>query len=202
MKEIEAKFYINQIEKIPARLLALGAKLLQQRALETNLRFDTPDGALDSAHQLLRLRRYHEITLTYKSSAEVKDGVSERVEMETEVGDFETMRSLLEALGYWVSAVYEKYRAVYRLGDVKVTLDELPYGDFLEIEGVDAPTIREAAEKLGLNWETNITDNYLLLMRRLPDLNDSPIPSLTFEAFEERTVTPEALGVLPADTTP
>ncbi|MEJ2758949.1 MAG: class IV adenylate cyclase [Anaerolineales bacterium] len=196
MKEIEAKFYISRLDALLPRLTALGAKQLQPRALETNLRFDTPDGDLDAAHQILRLRQYHTVTLTYKSAATVDGGVSERVEIETEVGDFETVRQLLEALSYRVSAVYEKYRAMYLLGEVMVTLDELPYGDFVEIEGTNVATIREVAEALGLNWAANITDNYLLLMRRLPGENRN---MLTFEAFEGKKVTPEELEVIPAD---
>lgn len=196
MKEIEAKFYLNRLDALPPRLTALGAKLLEPRALETNLRFDTPDGDLDGAHQMLRLRKYHNITLTYKNAASVNSGVSERVEIETEVGDFETARQLLEALSYRVSAVYEKYRAMYLLGEVMVTLDELPYGDFVEIEGTDVGAIREVAGALGLNWSANITDNYLLLMRRLPGENHT---RLTFAAFEGIKVTPEDLGVVPAD---
>ncbi len=196
MKEIEAKFYLSRLEDLLPKLTALGAKLLQPRALETNLRFDTPDDKLDAAHQMLRLRQYHNVTLTYKSSATVNGGVSERVEIETEVGDFKTTRQLFEALGYHVSAVYEKYRAMYLLGDLIVSLDELPYGNFIEIEGTDAASIREVAEMLGLNWAANITDNYLLLMRRLPGENQT---MLTFEAFEGVMVTPEDLKVIPAD---
>lgn len=196
MKEIEAKFYLNRLAEISARLEMLGAEVIVPRTLETNLRFDTPNGDLDDAHQMLRLRQYDQALLTFKSAAEVNGGVSERVEIETEVGDFETMRTLLEALSYHVSAVYEKYRAMYRLGDVMVTLDELPYGNFLEIEGKDAPTIQQVAEQLGLNWAANITDNYLLLMRRLPGENHT---ELTFEAFKGVEVRPEDLGVIPAD---
>lgn len=196
MKEIEAKFYLNRIEEILPRLEKLGAALIAPRALETNLRFDTPERKLDDAHQLLRLRQYHDVTLTYKSEATVNGGVSERVEIETKVGNFDTMRKLLEALSFQVSAVYEKYRTMYRLGGVVVTLDELPYGDFLEIEGKDAAAIQQAAEQLGLNWSANITDNYLLLMRRLPGENHT---NLTFEAFKDVTISPGDLGVVPAD---
>lgn len=196
MKEIEAKFYLNRIEAIPPRLEELGAELVAPRALETNLRFDTPGNDLDHAHQLLRLRQFDHALLTFKSAAEVNGGVSERVEIETGVGDFDIMRTLLEALSFHISAVYEKYRTMYRLGEVVIALDELPYGNFLEIEGKDAATIHQVAELLGLNWTANITDNYLLLMRRLPGENHT---HLTFEAFEGVTVSPEDLKVIPAD---
>ena len=43
------------------------------------------------------------------------------------------------------------------VGNVEVVVDELPTGDFLEIEGPDSDSIRAAAMQLGLNWEAGIT---------------------------------------------
>ena len=42
--------------------------------------------------------------------------------------------------------VYEKYRKSWRLGDVEVVLDELPFGLYMEIEGSIEDIIE--AEKL------------------------------------------------------
>ena len=48
--------------------------------------------------------------------------------------------------------LYEKYRTTYSLGDVLVTLDEMPYGHFSEIEGPNAARLQEIAESLWLDW--------------------------------------------------
>ena len=56
---------------------------------------------------------------------------------------------IIELLGYKLTAVYEKRREYWRLDDVEVVLDELPFGLFMEIEGT-IETIDAAEKKLGL----------------------------------------------------
>lgn len=197
--EIEAKFYVNHLERIAGRLEALGAVLRHPRTLEENWRYDTPERALDAGQRLLRLRKSYKVTLTYKSSAEEVGGTSQRQEYETEVSDIEQTRLLLEALGYVVTERYEKYRTEYDLGGLFVTLDELPFGDFVEIEGGDVAEIRAAAEDLGLDWAANITENYLLLFRLLGKVVPVTEGMLTFTELEGKTVGAEKLGIRAAD---
>ena len=75
-----------------------------------------------------------------------------RLELEVVVSDFATTQRLLEALGYQISLVYEKYRSIYELQRVHVTLDEMPFGAFVELEGPDGATIQAVAQRLGLDW--------------------------------------------------
>src|SRR3990172_1232689 len=133
--ELEIKLYLNDLPAFRQRLEALGAKLVQLRVHEVNLRFDTPEGSLTRSLQVLRLRQDTAARLTYKGPGEDTGGVRARRELEFTVSDFEAARALLEALGYQVSLMYEKYRTTYDLDGVYVTLDEMPYGDFAEIEG-------------------------------------------------------------------
>ncbi|MBM3153649.1 MAG: class IV adenylate cyclase, partial [Chloroflexi bacterium] len=144
-----------------------GARLPRARLHETNLRFDTPGGDLGQARQALRLRRGDDIRLTFKGAARSRNGVPEREEIELAVGDFENGRALLEALGYRVQAVYEKYRTAYRLGKAEALLDETPIGNFIEIEAPSAAEVEAAARALGLDWETRITDGYLNIFETL-----------------------------------
>lgn len=197
--EIEAKFYVNHLGRIAKRLYTLGAELLHPRTLEENWRYDTPERTLDAGQRLLRLRKSHKVTLTYKSSAEEVDGTSQRQEYETVVGDIEQTRLLLEALGYVVTERYEKFRTEYDLGGLFVTLDELPFGDFVEIEGGDVADIQTAAEDLGLDWAANITENYLLLFRQLGKVVPVAEGMLTFEEMKGKIVGADALGVRAAD---
>lgn len=197
--EIEAKFFVNHLERIAERLDALGAQLRHPRTLEQNWRYDTPERTLDAGQRLLRLRKSHKVTLTYKSSAEEVGGTSQRQEYETEVSDIGQTRLLLEALGYVVTERYEKYRTEYDLGGLYITLDELPFGDFVEIEGQFVTDIQGCAADLGLDWEANITENYLLLFRRLRKVIPVAEGQLTFEALAGKMVGAEALGVRAAD---
>jgi adenylate cyclase class 2 len=198
-QELEVKFYLASLKGLESRLQALGARLVQPRVREINLRFDTPVGDLTRSYRVLRLRQDTEARLTYKGPGQVQDGVRARQELEFTVSNFDTARALFEALGYQVSVMYEKYRATYTLDNVLVTLDEMPYGDFAEIEGPDGLSIRSAAEKLGLNWEVRILESYLILFDRVRTALGFAFRDLSFVNFEGMYVPAEALGVRTGD---
>lgn len=199
MKEIEAKFFVWDLDRISARLEALGAEIVHPRVFEQNWRYDTPERGMNARHQLLRLRKSHIVTLTYKSSATDVAGTSQRTEYETEVSDIEMTRNLLGALGFVVTDCYEKYRAAYNLDGLYITLDELPFGNFVEIEGDQIADIQGAAADLELDWDANITQNYLLLFKTLQKNTAIDESELTFERLSGYRITPEDLGVTPAD---
>ena len=96
-QEMEAKFAIRDLAKIEQRLRELGAELAFPRVLETNLRFDTPDGALARARQVLRLRQDAGAVMTFKGPARAGESVSVRQEIEFQVSDFGAAQRLLEA---------------------------------------------------------------------------------------------------------
>jgi len=74
--------------------------------------------------------------------------VSARLEFEVEISDLTTGRHIFEVLGYEVITIYEKFRASYSLDNVELSLDEMPFGEFMEIEGGDAQQIRQMSDKL------------------------------------------------------
>lgn len=219
-EELEVKFYLTGLAALEEKLWALGAKRVQERVYEANLRFDTQDGALTRQFRVLRLRQDSAARLTYKGPGAEVDGVRARTELEFVVSDFAMARAFLEALGYVVSVMYEKYRATYALEmpvstpvepvetraetpvepvetriQVLVTLDEMPYGYFAEIEGPDGASIRAAAEKLGLDWEARVLDSYLMIFDRLRARRGLAFRDLSFANFSGVTVTAEELGV-------
>jgi adenylate cyclase class 2 len=177
----------------------LGGELVQSRVHEVNLRFDTPDSGLTRSFQVLRLRQDIKARLTYKGPGETVGGVRARREIEFTVGDFYAARSFLEALGYEISLMYEKYRATFALDGVLVTLDEMPYGFFAELEGPDAGSIQSLARKLGVDWEARIVESYTFLFERVRSALGLTFRDLSFENFTGIAVQPEALGVIPAD---
>ena len=183
-QELEVKFFLPDLTTLRARLEAAGAQLVQPRVHEINLRFDTPAGDLASGYRVLRLRQDAEARLTYKGPGELVDGVRSRQELEFSVSDFDTARKFLEALGYQVSVMYEKYRATYALEGVLVTLDEMPYGNFAEVEGPDGASIRQTAAALGLDWERRILDSYIMLFDRLRERLGLAFRDLSFDNFE------------------
>ncbi len=198
-QETEAKFYVHNLKKIETSLQNLGARLHQPRVLETNTRFDLPDGSLRAKAHVLRLRQDTEARLTYKGASKNKRGVLDREEIEFIVEDFDKAKQLLAALGYQPIFYYEKYRATYELDKTLIMLDELPYGNFVEIEGETEETIRALSAKLHLNWEATIERSYSALFEHIHKSMNLSFRDLSFENFADLKVTPSHLGVRAAD---
>ncbi len=215
-QELEVKFYLGDpsdqaLGVLETRLQALDARLSQPRLHEVNLRFDTPGGDLARSYQVLRLRQDRQAYMTYKGPGTLQGEIKVRKELEVIVSDFATSQALLEALGYVVSLMYEKYRTVYALKltalptahsplpidgkEVLVTLDEMPFGCFVEIEGPDSATIRAAADRLYLPWEARILESYVLLFEHARARLGFTFRDLSFANFSGLKVSAEDLGV-------
>ena len=192
--EIEAKFYLRHLEDIRKRVIAHDALLKTTRLLERNLRFDTPDRELAGKKHVLRLRQDNRTTLTFKRPSVQ---VETRDEFEIEIDDFESGRKILEALGYVVTALYEKYRETYQIDLVQVMLDELPFGCFVEVEGPSIESIRQMSDQLGLPWERRVQASYVELFERIRRPLAIDFEEITFENFKGlASVDPKLLGVL------
>ena len=198
-QELEIKLYLSNLSAFQQKVETLGGQLVEPRLHEINLRFDTPDGELTRTAQVLRLRQDTAARLTYKGPGETVGGVHARREIEFTVSDYQSAQLLLESLGYQISLMYEKFRATYMLDGLQVTLDEMPYGNFTEIEGSDPAAIRAAAAKLGINWDARILDSYTSLFDQLRDQLGFTFRDLAFENFSTLDVTPSDLGITPAD---
>jgi adenylate cyclase class 2 len=198
-QELEIKLYIADLSALKRQLEALGAQIDKPRVHEYNLRFDTRDGQLTKTAQVLRLRQDTTAKLTYKGPGELVDGVLSRKEIEFTISDFDAARNFFQALGYQVSVIYEKYRTTYELQGVEVTLDEMPYGNFAEIEGVDTKTINAIADRLGVNRFVSVASSYTALFDRLCAVRGFTFRDLTFENFENLEITDADIGVTPAD---
>jgi adenylate cyclase class 2 len=197
-QELEVKFYLLDLPAFEERLREAGAVLAQPRVHEVNLRFDTPQEDLSRSYRVLRLRQDTVARLTYKGPGSDQDGVRLRQELEFTVSDFSTAQAFLEALGYRVIWMYEKYRTTYALGDVLVVLDELPYGTFIEIEGPDGASIQKTADRFGIDWQKRILESYAFLFERLRQAQALPFRDLNFANFAGRGVSAADLGVAPA----
>ncbi len=198
-QESEVKFYVQDLPAIEQRLKELAAILVQPRTFEINLRFDTPELDLSRNMRVLRLRQDTAARMTFKGPAHGLEGVRVRQEIEFIVEDFETARALLEALGYEVSMGYEKFRTVYDLGEVHITLDELPYGNFVEIEGPDPESILDVNLDLGLVWEARAPESYVAIFDRLKKELGLEFRDLSFENFTWLEISPDQMKLPFAD---
>ena len=182
--EKEVKFLISDIQEIIQRLQTAGAVCSKTRIHEKNLRFDNPNKDLRVQKHVLRLRRDTQNILTFKGSANYQDGIADRQEIEVTTSNFEDTKNILEALGFQVFMIYEKYRTTYTLKDCEVVLDEMPFGTFIEIEGTSATAIQSISQMLELDWSERITVSYLELFRRVKTNRSLQFENLSFSEME------------------
>ncbi len=147
--ETEKKYRLSpkRLDEITDRLIELKAEF-RKEVFEVN--YQHRGGEMDERGATLRLRKIGDFTvLTYKEKIKTEDGSKQRIEYETSVADVDAMEKIIERLGYRLTAVYEKRRKYWQFGDVEVVLDELPFGQFMEIEGT-IEDIGKAESLLGL----------------------------------------------------
>jgi len=201
-REKEVKFYLADHARLNVRLGLAGFQLEHLRVYEHNIRYDTADQSLTSSGRVLRLRVDARTRLTYKGSQLTGATVADREEYEIEISDIEAARKILQKLGYIEFTRYEKYRSTWNGLHCEVTLDEMPYGTFCEIEGPDVAAIRQVAETLGLDWQRRIVISYLAIFDLLKEKAAIKAGCLVFADFMKEPVSikqMELVGILPAD---
>ncbi|MCY4020644.1 MAG: class IV adenylate cyclase [Chloroflexi bacterium] len=182
MREVEVKLHTPDLAQVQAALEAAGAALKSPRVFERNLRYENAAGTLTAGGIVLRLRQDERARLTYKSGESSQDGIFRRFEAEVVVSDFETMDLILRRLGYTVALIYEKFRTTYALGDAEIVLDELPYGNFTEIEA-DEGTIERIVDDLGLARYRRMSGSYTDIFAELKWKLGLAMRDCSFESF-------------------
>lgn len=189
--ETEIKLRVADLEAVRVRLEALGASLHIPRVLERNIRYDDPNGAFEAAGRVLRLRQDNAIHLTYKEpGTPIEHGATTRTEIEFMVSDLEAADLLLQRLGFNPIWRYEKYRTTYTLNHCEILLDEMPIGNFIEIEGA-AADIGHTLAQLALDSKAVVGESYAALYKRVCAYLGIPVLDLTFDNFKDRVI-PEA----------
>ncbi len=135
--ETEMKFPIPEYgkEELVNRLKALGAKDLG-RHFENNVILEDESNYLNNNDYLLRIRETENKTiLTLKGKKKKDSNFKIREEIETVVDNFDNILKILSMLRFKPQRVYQKYRRTMKLSSTTITIDELPFGEFIEIEG-------------------------------------------------------------------
>jgi len=178
--EREIKLRVSSAAQARATLHTLGAVVLRERRLQSDVVLDTVDQRLGASRCALRVRvEPDRCFLTFKGPPQVST-MKLREELETAVADSRVLLSLFERLGYYVSFRYEKYREEFTLDDVVVAIDETPLGTFLEIEG-GADGIARAAQRLGKGPRDYIVESYRALHFQRCMAAGIPVGDLVFD---------------------
>lgn len=167
MLEIEAKYRVDDWQRIEARLAEVGARLLEERE-ERDLYFNAPHRDFARSDEAVRIRQVGESNwLTYKgprTDAHTKTRREIEVPLAAGSAAFEAARNWLEVLGFRPVRQVHKKRRVYELERnsrrIHVSLDDVPgLGEFVELEILategDFPAAK--AELLQLAAELQLT---------------------------------------------
>jgi adenylate cyclase class 2 len=189
--ETEVKILVSDLQAVADKLRKQNAPVTAERVFERNIRYDDDAGSLTRVGCVLRLRQDTRARLTYKAPGDVTvQGILSRKELEITVSNFDTTDLLLKALGYHPSWEYEKYRTTYELNDCEVVLDEMPYGNFVEVEG-EHEAIPKVLALLDLADAPRIGASYSDLFFRIKEGMKLDFRDLTFGNFRGITVPPE-----------
>lgn len=178
--EKEVKFKVAEPEVLLRKLKERRAIFLG-KAFQHTIRLDDHDSSLGKRHVALRVRSGFNNVVTVKRNVEVADGaIAHREEYEASVEDIEIFRKMFNVLGFDWERVMDKYRLDFSFHDTVVSVDELFFGIFVEVEGED-DKIREASELLGLDIKEGIADSYWKVFDRYKEESGSEGEDIKFE---------------------
>ncbi|SRR5258708_613896 len=157
--EQEIKIKIENPEELISKLTALKAEKIGQNFQRTT-RMDTPNMDLEKNGTFLRVRTGYKNTVTLKKHLkESSKEVFEREEIETEVKDTNKLADIFANLGFTKRLIMEKYRMDFKYKDLTISIDELPFGFYVELEG-EPEEIFKVAKELDFDIANKIMITY------------------------------------------
>lgn len=179
--EREVKLRFDSAERARAAILQAGATPLRGRRFQEDFLLDTDDETLRRRRCVLRIRMESGGSrLTFKGPVQ-PSAMKLREEIETMVGDGETLLRVFEELGLHVWFRYQKYREEFSYEDVIAAVDETPVGTFVELEGGEHG-IEQLAAALGRAPGEYILDSYRGLFLQYRDTLGLEGRDMVFEA--------------------
>lgn len=172
MLEIEVKAPCDDLKRIEERLKELGARF-KKEVVQSDAYLSHPSRDFGVTDEALRIRREgEEYTLYYKGPKLDKE-TKTREEIGSPVPGPDSLKEILQRLGFGIVAEVEKRRRIYMLQDVEVSLDDVNgLGGFVELEVQDRELeegkamIRALMKELGLEKTERSSYLELLLEKR------------------------------------
>ncbi len=162
MVEIEYKFRVEKGE-LPAlarKLTSLGFQT-RGRAYEKTTMYDNDRHLMQRTNGRVRVRNIgdNRVEFSYKKPLADDGGPKKEIEYEvflTHNHAADSLVHIVENMGFHETTSYERYRTTYAhsLQATKVTLDEFPFADFIEVEGSE-----KEASKTALALGFNVADH-------------------------------------------
>lgn len=152
-REIECRFLEIDKDVLTKKLIELGAEDEGETMLEETIIYDSELKWRDG-HRFVRLRKTGgKSVVTYKEHQEwTVDGM---FEIEFSISDYKKAELLFEKIGLVPFRHQQKKRHTFKLGNVTVDIDTWPkIPPYVELEGESEEALKNAAQKLGLDWAT------------------------------------------------
>jgi adenylate cyclase class 2 len=164
-KEIEIKITNIDRKKVAATIRKLGGRLVMRPTLMREVYWESP--AAERLYSSFRLRsegKESRLTLKLKKN---DPNFLVRDEYETSVGDFEATAKILELAGFRIFRQREKMREEYRVGKVKIEIDEYPMmKPYLEIEANTKKDAESFLKKLGFTLDMASSETATEIIKR------------------------------------
>ena len=185
MTEIELKFNIQSLSALKKNINSAGAELVYDRRYEKTTMFDNETELMQITDGRIRVRTSGARNeISYKKPI-TREGIKKEIEYETEVKDAKIIELILKEMGFLPTSSYERYRTEYILDNVKITIDEYPFDNFVELEGREND-ILNIASLLKLDITQNITlscDTLFLKWREARGL--MPKMEMSFDGYDK-----------------
>ena len=161
-KEIEVKFFVDDLGVVRKKLRKLGAKF-EWKGNEHDVFLDTANFALKKRGDVLRIRRDKEQRVTFKRNVRAHEKFKIADEHQLDISDAKELQTIFEHLGFLAHLEYKKIREYWGYDSACVTLDKLPFGQFVEVEA-SQKKIKNIARELGLDFDKSTTKGYRRLV--------------------------------------
>lgn len=189
MVEIEFKFQIKaqDIKKFIKRLKQLGGIVIKKRTCEKTIMYDNPQQIMQKTDGRIRLRiSGKKCEFSYKKPL-TRKGIKKEIEYEVEVSNFHIVEKILSMMKFTPVTSYERYRTTLQSKDkdIKVTIDEYPFANFVEIEGAEKK-INELIQKLPFSFKDNLTESCDTLFQQWRKAKGLPFkPHMLFQDYNK-----------------
>jgi len=178
--ESEIKFLISsdKASRIREDILNISKISSKGKFYEKVTMYDNISKLMDKEDARLRIKQVSvekdrfesKVEFSYKRRIKADGGIKREEEVET---IFETnitsFVKIINKMGYYPITSYERYRETYLIRDIKITLDQFPFGYILEIEG-EENKIKETCDLLGLDtkksYPSSCDDVYVDLCKK------------------------------------
>lgn len=104
---------------------------------EKTIRYDNENSTYENKGIFIRTKSgfNNVVTIKEKEESDIEVDYFHRLKTEFEIEDIESMEYIFSKIGLNKQLILEKYRLLWQIKNTTISIDELPFGIYLEIKG-------------------------------------------------------------------